>query len=246
MENNVIVRRHGIDVTDAYDVISSDLRNLFNGFQGVSFEENIQSQGENNNDLDYLIIYLDSKHQQFLKLEKSVAAYFRLSYHCGAANAQGVNFVYIDPLSKASTVSYNLVRTFYGAAFSILPYVEDSRECISDGYLQCFFTTFEDDEGNTINGFIYCADSSDETGNDKSYLSTENHESLEYFYSSNCFMGSGGDKTVMINALSYTNPCLSRHLFKKLQSEPDKFGVVNINGKIYVSGSHFCLEGKEE
>ena len=57
-------------------------------------------------------------------------------------------------------------------------------------------------------------------------------------------LGISGDQTVMYNASSYTHQLVAEHLFKKIMSESGRFGKIKLDGREFISGSHFCLECK--
>ena len=48
----------------------------------------------------------------------------------------------------------------------------------------------------------------------------------------------------MYNASSYTHQLVAEHLFKKIMSESGRFGKIKLDGREFISGSHFCLECK--
>lgn len=248
MENNFVVRRTLLNSKTAYNQITQDFQEAFEGFDGVSFESFVPADDgvETTNEKEHMVIYLDKNKHQFLKITKDDTSIVKVSLHCGTGTVEGENFVYIETKSKNDHLSYNFARTAYGVVFSTFPYFSDVAASVSDGYLQCFFTTFKDYKGNEINGFIYCSNSNDEIDSSKSYITTEDHVRLETFQTNNSFNGGNANHTVLFNAVSYSNAVIAPHLFRKFQAENKKFGRVKLNGKTFISGSHFCLETKEE
>ncbi len=248
MENNDILRKQMIGKTNAYSQVTEDFKEAFRGFEGVSFEDYVPSENEEEETEDsrYTLIYLDKNKYQFLKIRPDENQIIKISLHCGSGSVEGENWVYVDSRIKSDYISYSIARTAYGVAFSTMPYISDMKVSLSDGYLQCFFTKFENYEGQEINGFIFCGNSNDDTESTKSYISSEEHLRLESFSASSSFGGGNANQTVLLNAVSYTNRLMCRHLFKKFQTENKKFGRTKLNGKFFISGSHFCLEGREE
>ncbi len=239
MENNKVIRRQGNIISNVYTNLSADLIELFDGFQGVSSV--VQNEGEN----IFTKIFLDSNHRMYLMIEYNETMGVRISLHCGDGTTERENYIYIDQrTSRTDNLSYSFAKTPYGAVFSSLPNVTDSRSSVSDGCLQNFFTTFEADDGRTVNGFVFSYQARDEVSSttNMSYIVTEDHDMLEPIDFTKCYLGGLANQTVLVNAASYTKPLVCNHLYKKVMSEENRFGKIQIGNRKFISGSHLCLE----
>ena len=249
MVENSVVRRQNIITSAAYNEVTEDLKTLFNGFNGVSIEQAVPQDGQENvisNDL-FLKIYLDSGRKVYLQVVPDSSLGFRVSIHCGNGQTEYTNWANIDRRISSETVSYSMARTRYGAVFTCFPSVTENVSSLSDGCLTNFFTTFETSDGRTVNGIICVNPLSDDTtapsgSTSMSFLATSEHNNLEPIDVTKCFYGNRANQTVLVNASSYTNPLISRHLFKKIQTEATKFGKISVNGREFIAGSHYCLE----
>ncbi len=247
MKNNEIIRRQGYSSTNGYQKLTEDLTELFTGFEGVSIERT--EAGEDDTVPAQLKIFLDNSKKMYLLVVSSSDMIARVSFHLGDGTKENENWIYVDQRSnKADKLSYNFVRTAYGAAFSTLVNSSANNAVISDGYLQNYFTTFETSDGRTVNGFFYSILPKEEYNsyNATSYIATEEHDILEGVELAKCFMGNTANQTVLVNASSYTKSMVCNHFYKKVQSEENKYGLVELNNRKFISGSHFCLECGEE
>lgn len=237
MEYNKILRRHGYPNQYAYDRLSDDFIELFDGYNGVS---SVKTTAGVDQALETETrIYLDSAHSFYLRIKPDENAGVRISIHSGTSS------FYVDQHgSENEFVSYNIVKTQYGVAFTTLPYVYDNHTIISDGYFQCFFTTFRTEDGDPVNGFVYCCHAKNETNvsyTSSSYIITELHDDFEEMIFSRLFLGDTACQTVMFNLVSFTKPLICPYLYKKVMSENSKFGMVHIGNRTFISGSHLNL-----
>lgn len=249
MEQNRIIRRQGIYKTDAYARVVEDLIELFEDIEGVSVIHNDEIVDDSGAVVTpkNTIINLDSNNYLYIKIVPDETLTFRVSFHCGKGDVEGTNRISIDAREKGDYVAYNMVKTPYGVGFTTFVNPTDSYSCVSDGYFQNFFTTFEDESGNQVKTFIYVTTRNDEaTSSGYYYICGEEHTSVEKIVTNKIFLGSSANHTVLVNASSYGKPHVARHLYKKIQSENGKFGKMNLNGKTFIAGSHFCLECGEE
>lgn len=249
MEQNKIIRRQGIYKTDAYAKIVEDFTELFEDIEGVSVIHTDATVDESGEVItaENTVINLDSNNYLYIKIVTDETLSFRISFHCGTGDVEGTNSMYIDAREKSDYVAYNMVKTPYGVAFSTFPNLNDAYSCVSDGYFQNYFTTFEDESGNEIKTFVYVSTRNDEaTSSGYYYICGEEHTSIEKIVTNKIFLGSAANHTVMVNASTYGKPHVARHLYKKIQSESGKFGKIKLNGKTFIAGSHFCLECGEE
>lgn len=245
MELNKVIRRQGYSSASIFEKISQDFIELFSGFNGVSFLKTTSSDDTT----EFTKIFLDTSKRLYIRIDPNSEYGVRISLHCGDGTKEKENYVYIDQRSaKIENIAYSFAKTDYGVVFSTLPYFTDGKTSISDGYLQNFFTTFQTDDGRTVNGFVFCAYTKDDNGstNSISYMVTEEHNILESVDVAKCFLGAGANQTVLVNATSYTKPVMANHLYKKIQSEENKFGKLYLNGRTFISGSQFCLECNTE
>jgi len=237
MEYNRIIKRQGCPNENAYDRLSEDFIELFTGYDDVSSVKT--TAGENQAAATETKIFFDSNHRMYLRIIPDENLGVRISLHLG------VSSVYVDQrVSGTDFVTYNMVKTQYGAAFTTLPYLSDNRTILSDGYFQCFFTTFEKENGESVNGFVFCCHSRNETNisvSSSSYLVTEEHDYFEEINFSRMFLGDTASQTVMFNLVSYIKPLMSPYLYKKIMAEESKFGKVSIGNRKFISGSHLCL-----
>ncbi len=247
MKNNEVIRRQGYSASNGYQKLTEDFTELFTGFEGVSIEKTEAS--EDGTVTDQVKIFLDKNKKMYLLIVPSSDTIVRVSFHLGNGTKENESWIYVDQrANKADKLSYNFVRTPYGAAFSTLVNSTANNVSLSDGYLQSYFTTFETNDGRTVNGFIYCVLPKEETSNynPTSYIATEEHDILEGVELAKCFLGNTANQTVLVNASSYTKPMVCNHLYKKVQSEDNKYGLVELNNRKFISGSHYCLECGEE
>lgn len=254
LELNKIIRRHGIALANSYNVVKDDFCTVFDGFSGVSIETVVPETDSSETDTsetdtsEYTVIYLDTAKKQKLKIIPDSTKGTRITFSCGDGTVENIDFLYADGTeTRAAYISYSIVRTAYGIAFSIIPTNSDLNFSVSDGYLQNFFTTFEDDSGNAINGYVFVSSSKDATSTTgRIYISSEVHDKLECLEVAKTLLGASANHTVLYNAASYSNRIIAKHLFKKAQTEDSKFGKVKLNGRTFISGSHYCLEYEEE
>ena len=247
MEKNKVIRRQPGMTVNGYEKISEDFTELFAGFNGVTVET-IAANSETSTAAQTRI-YFDRNKTKYIRVIQDDTAIVRISLHCGNGTRENYDWLYIDKRSSSNDkLAYNFAKTDYGVVFSVLEYVPDDRASLSDGYLQNYFTTFETNEGRTVNGFIYCVVSKDDNSNSNlmSYILTEEHENFEKVDFTKLLWGYNSNQTVLANATSYTWPLVCNHLYKKIQTEEGKFGKITLNDKTFISGSHFCLECKEE
>lgn len=239
--NNKIIRRSGIEKAASYNRIVEDFCAAFNGFSGVSIEKIEATETVS----AATIIYLDRNKKMSLKIvyDESDRA-FRISF-C-SVGSEGEKSYYLDNSGKGEYIPYSIVRTAYGVAFTDFPFTRNSTDSVSDGNLQNFFSTMEDEYGKEINCFIHVSSSKDDTSSHYTSISSELHDVPEKLSLETQFAGKTANHTVLFNAVSYTLPLVSRHLYKKFQTEGDKFGKVKIAGKTFICGSHYCLECEEE
>lgn len=239
--NNKIIRRSGIEKAASYNRIVEDFCAAFNGFSGVSIEQIEATETENAS----VIIYLDKNKKMSLKIvvDKDDLS-FRMSFHI--VGSGGEKSYYLDNSGKGDYVPYNIVRTAYGVAFTDFPFSRNSTDSVSDGNFQNYFSTMEDEYGKEINCFIHVSSNKDDTGSHFISISSEQHDSPEKLTVGVQFAGKTANHTVLFNAVSYSLPLVSRHLYKKLQTEEDKYGKIKIAGKTFICGSHYCLECLEE
>ena len=237
MELNRIIKKQGCPNQYAYERLSADFIELFDGFSGVSSVST--TEGVNQAAETETRIYLCSNNRFYLRIKPDETAGVRISLHCGASA------LYIDQRGiENDFVSYNIVKTQYGAAFTTLPAVNNIYTSVSDGYFQCFFTTFQTEGGDPVNGFVYCCHQKNETNVSNaasSYIITELHDGFEEVLFSRMFLGDTACQTVMVNLVSYTKPLMSPYLYKKIMSEESKYGMVRIGNRNFISGSHLCL-----
>lgn len=240
--NNKIIKRQGIAKADSYSSVTEDFTVAFTGFDGIS----VVQENSTDTESESTRIYLDSGNKQFLKIVPNEKSGFRLSYHCTDGTAENTDWMYIDNIDRGNFVTYSIVRTLFGVAFSGTPYCNTATESVSDGRIQSFFTTMEDGQGNEINCFIHTTSANDECGAHSVIIGSEYHRNLEKLDLGKQFLGNSANHTVLLNAVSYITPLFAKHLYKKFQTEENKFGKIKINGKTFISGSHFCLECGEE
>ena len=249
MEQNKIIRRQGIYKTAAYAKVVEDFTELFEDIEGVSVIHNDEIVDESGAVITpkNTIINLDSNNHLYIKIASDENLSFRVSLHCGKGDVEGSNRLYIDSREKSDYIAYNMAKTPYGVAFSTFPNLNDAYSCVSDGYFQNYFTTFEDENGNEVKTFIFVTTRNDETASSGYYyICGEKHSVFEKIVTSKIFLGTAANHTIMINASAYGKPHVARHLYKKIQSENSKFGKIKLNGKTFIAGSHFCLECEEE
>ena len=237
--NNKIIRRYGITKDESYHKVAEDFYKAFNGFDGVTIEQNETTETEN----AATVIYLDENKRQFLKIVYDQNSGFRMSFHCGDDPEK--NMIYLDISDKGEYVPYNIVRTAYGVAFSDFPYTRNATDAVSDGNLQNYFAKMEDENGKKINCFFHVSATKDAAGSHYVIISSEQHDASEKLSVGTQYIGSAANHTVLFNAVSYTLPLKAEHFYKKIQSEADKFGKIKINGKTFICGSHYCLECEE-
>ncbi|MBQ3969084.1 MAG: hypothetical protein II685_01205 [Clostridia bacterium] len=243
MQTNKIIRRQGIvSVSNFFENVCSDFKDLFSGFQGVSVEENLTvQQGEDPN----IKIYLDSGNKMFLKIVDDSSDGVRVSINVGQGTTDGVNKAYVDQKANGTIYGYSMVKTAYGAAFTTFQQVANTTSSVPDGTFQNFFTTFVNENGEKVNGFIFCALTKEDSTLTQSYLVTEKHDSLESIDFTKCNYGSSSNQTVLVNVTSYTKQLAAEHVYRKIQSESGKVGKIRLNNRLFFSGSHLSLEGTE-
>lgn len=247
MEKNKIIRRTAGSVTNGFEKLTADFIELFDGFNGVSCERTAES--EDGTTPARVKIFLDRNKKMYLCIEADTNTVVRISLHSIDAFDGSDNSVYVDQrTTKSEKLAYSFAKTDYGAVFSILPPVSDIKASLADSYLQNFFTTFETSDGRTVNGFIFCVISKDETSSTSttSYILTEEHDTFEVVDFSKFILGNTANQTVLVNATSYGKPLVCNHLYKKVQTEESKFGKITLANRTFISGSHFCLECREE
>ena len=247
MEKNKVIRRQAGMTTGGYEKISEDFTELFSGFNGVTVEK-IPANSETSAAAQTRI-YFDESRTKYIRIIRDDSCIVRISLHCGDGTRENYDWTYIDKRSTSNDkLAYNFAKTDYGVAFSVLEYVVDDSSSLSDGYLQNYFTTFETSDGRTVNGFIYCVGSKDETSSSNlmSYILTEEHEAFEKVDFTKILWGSNANQTVLSNAASYALPLVCNHLYKKIQTEEGKYGKIMLNDRLFISGSHFCLECRQE
>ena len=138
----------------------------------------------------------------------------------------------------------------YGIMFTTLLRTSNSINSPNDGSFQSYITTFKDEYNKTINGYVFTVQDSNKTDGsdfrDWIYIATENHEAIELQRGLYQMLGSNANQTVMYNAVSYNHQLVAEHLFKKIISESGRFGKIRLDDREFISGSHFCLECKNE
>lgn len=240
---NLVIKRRGVTMSGAYKSITTDLTEAFQDcFDGISIPEDTTG-----NDFR---IYLDTQKTFYLSVVPQTAsgAAMRLYYTDKATGNINSNSLIIDGGTRGSYISYNIIRTKYGVAFTTLPAVDDNTTVLNYGYLQSFFSnTFKDENGNSVNGYIFSQSSADATSSTgKICMYSEVHTTIEEIPNTSQFFGKTAAQTVMCNAVSYSYPIVAEHLFKKLQTEGAAFGKLKINGRTFYSGSHYALECEED
>ena len=102
--------------------------------------------------------------------------------------------------------------------------------------------------GKTLLGFIHVVQPNNDTSSvdyrDWVYYATSNHDVFEMQRGCTQTIGNDGNQTVMYNASSYAKQVTAEHLFKKIMSESGRLGKIKLDGREFISGSHFCLECK--
>lgn len=237
MELNKIYRRQYIDLNNVYDTVKADFTELFSGFAGVSTEE-AQNRFK---------IYFDGTQQsRYIKIVPSNSTGALITMHCNDGSSEQRDWINLCGNVNGSYFSYSFAKTNYGVVFSVLSTTNDSTYSIPDCYIQNFFSTFEDEYGNTVNGFIHTGAANDDMGNTYITYCTDLHDTLENVEISKCFLGAAANHTLLCNAFSYTKPLVAPRLYKKLQTEGSVFGKIRVGGKTLIAGSHFAVECTEE
>ena len=236
MELNKIYRRQYVDQYTAYTKLKADLTELLSGFEGVTTEE-----GQN-----LFKIYFDgTAHTHFIKLVSTENG-VRITLYSNNGSVENRDYIKISGSDTGSYFSYSFVKTAYGAAFSVLNYSNDNTYSIPDGYIQNFFSVFEDEDGNTVNGFVHSSVENDELTNSNMTICTTVHNTLESIDPSKCFLGTAANHTLLFNLSSYTKQLVAPRLYKKLQTEGSVFGKIRVGGKMLIAGSHLAIECLEE
>lgn len=246
MELNKIIRRTGIPNADAYAKFVVDLTDALKDFSGVTKEVVDEDKKTDGTVTDYAHtrFYLDKSKTRYIKVINDTKNYLRLSFVCNSGKIDidgGVN-------TNVSFISYSIAKTAYGVMFTTLYRTSNSINSPSDGSFQSYITTFKDEYGNTVNGYVFTIQESNGTDNsdyrDWIYFASENHESLEQQRGMYQMLGSNANQTVMYNAVSYNHQLIAEHLYKKILSESGRFGKIKLDNREFISGSHFCLECK--
>ena len=243
MENNKIIRRHGILKSNLYNTLAEDMCEAFSSFQGVSHRTVQNTNG--GSDEYYTLITFDPDEKMYIRIDPDSGKGAVISVHLGNGSTQGTDYLTLDTAGNlaSSKGAYSCARTPYGVVFSVVSLSDSNEDSISDAQLRLFFTTFVDEESNEHYGLVY----SDKSGLDSIvnlslYLATPLHTHMERFTGSSLYLGSLANHNVLCNAFSYSQPIVASRLYKKLQSEGDVFGKVKIGGKTLIAGSMYALE----
>lgn len=235
MELNKIYRKQYVYAPTAYNSLKANLTELFSGFEGVSTED-----GQN----QFKIFFDGTAHTHFIKLSTSDNG-ISITLHSNNSNTENRDYKKICGSDTGSCFSYSFVKTAYGAAFSVLSYTNDNTYSVPDGYIQNFFSVFEDEDGNTVNGFVHSSAPNDDTASSNITICTSMHSTLESIDSSKWFLGAAANHTLLCNVSSYTRNFVAPKLYKKLQTEGSVFGKIRVGGKTLIAGSHLAIEYAE-
>ena len=245
MELNKIIRRSGITSSEIYSKFIADLTDALKDVTGITKEE-----VKENKDADGTLkenahtrFYLGTSKKNYIKVVNNGNSGMRVQFTCAGTT--------IDIDGGSSTApyhAYNIAKTAYGVMFTTLSHFSNATNIASDGTFQCYVTTFKDESNKSVNGFVFPIRESNITDGvdyrDWIYFASESHTVLEMQRGLFQMIGISGDQTVMYNASSYTHQLVAEHLFKKIMSESGRFGKIKLDGREFISGSHFCLECK--
>ena len=245
MELNKIIRRSGLSVSASYAQFLADLTDALKDIKGILKEEVKEEKNDDGTVKEpaHTRFYLDSTKKRYIKVVNDTKAGVRVFFTCSP------NTIDIDGgTNNAPYISYNIAKTAYGVMFTTLSHFSNATNVASDSTFQNYVTTFNDENGKAVNGFVYTMKAGNETDStdyrDWIYFSTEKHNVFEMQRGHFQMLGNDANQTVMYNASSYSQQLTAEHLFKKIQSESGRFGKIKLDNSEFISGSHFCLECK--
>ena len=245
MELNKIIRRTGIPHTAVYAKFVADLTEATKDITGMTKEEVKETKDADGTvkEKEHTRFYLDATKTKYIRVVVDGSCGMRVYFTCAS------NTIEIDGGSNSQAyAAYNIAKTAYGFMFTTILRVNNATTSQSDNTFQSFVTTFKDENGKSVLGFVYTVQPNNDTNNvdsrDWIYFATGSHDVFEMQRALFQMIGSDANQTVMYNASSYAKQLTSEHLFKKIQSESGRFGKIKLDNHEFISGSHFCLECK--
>ena len=245
MELNKIIRRTGIPHTAVYAKLVADLTEATKDITGMTKEEVKETKDADGTvkEKEHTRFYLDATKTKYIRVVVDGSCGMRVYFTCAS------NTIEIDGGSNSQAyAAYNIAKTAYGFMFTTILRVNNATTSQSDNTFQSFVTTFKDENGKSVLGFVYTVQPNNDTNNvdsrDWIYFATGSHDVFEMQRALFQMIGSDANQTVMYNASSYAKQLTAEHLFKKIQSESGRFGKIKLDNREFISGSHFCLECK--